>query len=191
MRVSTKRILSILAGLMFIMGAVFVYFGLIRGEIAATEQTRGILTSKEVLLANQERAVTQVKGLIDEFKNFARLQETAGRAVPNGASAINALRQIEAVSRSANVVITGIDFATPAAPSSRTGATGPTSVVKKLRVLEVKARLDGPYANLKQFVKLLETSVRVANVKRLNYTPGGLPGSSDSLTIEVEMYYQE
>jgi len=192
MRVSTKRILSILTGLAFLLGALFVYLGLIRDEVAAAEKVRGLLVSKEILLGNQERAVTQVRGLIDEFKNFTQLQATVSRAVPNGASAIQALRQIEAIARSANVVISGLDFSAAAAP--RTTAAAPaagTSVVKRLRTLEVRVRADGSYANLKQFVKLLETSVRVADVRRMNYTPGGLVNSNDTITLEAQMYYQE
>lgn len=189
MRVSTKRILSILVGLVFLMGAVFVYIGLIRGEMTAVGETRNLLASKEALFANQEAAVNQVKDLINEFKNFTQLQGTADRAIPDGASTVSALRQLEAIGRTAGAVITGLDFSTPT-PSSR-GAPGATSVVKRLHTLEAKVRVEGPYANLKQFVKLLETSVRVANVTRLNYSPGGVASSGDSLSLEVDMYYQE
>lgn len=189
MRVSTKRILSILVGLLFLMGAFFVYLGLIRGEVSAVGEIRSVLASKEALFANQEQAVSQVKELLNEFKNFAQLQVTVSRAVPDGASTISALRQIEAVGRTAGAVITRLDFATPT-PSSR-GAPGASSVVKRLRTLEVKMRADGPYANLKQLVKLLETSVRVANVTRMNYSPGGPGNSNDTVSLEVEMYYQE
>ena len=189
MRVSTKRILSILVGLAFLLGALFVYLGLIRGEMTATEKVRSLLASKEALLTNQGRAVDQVKELLNEFKNFARLEDTVDRAVPNGASTISALRQLEAVARASGAIIAGLDFSTPT-PSSR-GAPGAASVVKRLRTLEMKVRADGSYENLKQFIKLLETSVRVANVTRLNYTPGGTPNSTDSVSLEVEMYYQE
>lgn len=189
MRVSTKRILSILVGFAFLMGAFSVYLGLIRGEMAEAENVRGLLASKEALFTDQERAVNQVKELLSEFKNFARLEETVSRAVPNGASTISALRQLEAVGRAAGATITGLDFSTPAA-SSR-GAPGTASVVKGLRTLEVKVRAEGSYENLKQFMRLLEASVRVANVTRLNYLPGGIGGSRDALAVEIETYYQE
>ncbi len=190
MRVSTKRILSILVGFVFLLGAFSVYVGLIRGEVTATEATRGILASKEALLENQERAVSQVKGLIDEFKNFSELEGTVDRAVPTGASVIQALRQIEAIGRTSGAIITDLDFSTPAAPSkARTGSA--PSVVKRLRTLEVKARVSGSYENLKQFAKLLETGVRVADVGQLNYSPGGLTSSGDTMSVEITMYYQE
>lgn len=188
MRVSTKRILSILVGALFLLGALSVYFGLIRGEVKAVEQVRGILASKEGLLASQEQAVRQVNELIAEFKNFERLQETVNRAIPNGVSTIQALRQIEAIGRSANVSVAGIDFGT-GSRSSRKSAT--VSVVKRLQVLQVGIRAEGSYESLKQFVKLLETSVRVADVGRLSYIPSATRGANDSITLEVEMYYQE
>ncbi|MBI2278643.1 MAG: hypothetical protein HYU81_01105 [Candidatus Brennerbacteria bacterium] len=188
MRISTKRILSILAGLAFLAGTLGVYAGLIRGEAAVVGDTRALLASKDALFADQEQAVSQVKNLIAEFKNSSRLEETVGRAIPNGVSAIQALRQIEAVARAAGAIITSLDFATPsvAATKKETG-----SVIKRLRVLEVKAKAEGSYENLKQFVKLIETSVRVANVKAFHYVPGGTGGSGDAVELEVEMYYQE
>lgn len=189
MRISTKRILSILVGLAFLMGAFFVYLGLIRGEIAEVGKVRSVLASKEVLFGNQEQAVNQVKDLINEFKNFTQLQGTVNRAIPDGASIISALRQLEAVGRTAGATITALDFS--ARPPSAQGALGATSVIKRLHTLEVKVRAEGPYESLKQFVKLLETSVRVANVTRLNYSPGGISSSGDSASLEVEMYYQE
>ncbi len=189
MRVSTKRVLSILVGLIFLLGAFFVYLGLIRGEMTAVGEVRSILASKEALFANQEQAVNQVKDLLNEFKNFSQLQGTVNRAIPDGASSISALRQIEAIGRTAGVIITGLDFSTPT-PSSR-NAPGATSVVQRLRTLEVKVRAEGPYANLKQFVKLLETSVRVANVTDMSYSPRGAGNFGDTLLLEVEMYYQE
>lgn len=189
MRVSTKRILSILVGFLFLLGALLVYVGLIRGEMVSVAEVRSLLASKQALFANQEVAVNQVKDLINEFKNFTQLQGTVSRAIPDGASTISALRQLEAVGRTAGAVITGLDFSTPT-PSSR-GAPGAASVVKRIRTLEVKVRAEGPYANLKQFVKLLETSVRVANVTRLNYVPSGVGGSGDTVSLELEMYYQE
>lgn len=189
MRVSTKRILSILTGLVFLLGAVMVYVGLTRGELAEVEKVRNLLASKETLLANQERAVGQVKGLLDEFKNFAQLQATVSRAVPNGPATVSAVRQIEAVARAAGAAVAGVSLATPSVGSR--GAPGAESVVKRLRTLEARVRADGSYANLKQFVKLLETSVRVANITTMNYAASGAGGSSDTLTLEVEMYYQE
>lgn len=189
MRVSTKRILSILVGLAFLLGAFSVYLGFIRDAMAAAEEIRGLLASKEALFENQEQAVNQVKGLLDEFKNFARLEETVSRAVPNGISSISALRQLEAVGRTAGVAITGLDFSTPVSGSRNT--TGATSVVKRLRTLEIRVRAEGSYESVKLFVKLLETSVRVANVKQLNYAPGGIGTSGGVVTMEVAMYYQE
>lgn len=187
MRVSTKRILSILIGLAFLLGTLGVYLGLIRGAVAAVGETRGLLAAKEALFADQQEAMRQVKTLIEEFKNSARLQETASRAIPNGAAAIHALRQIEAVARTAGVALTELDFGTPSIPAAK----GTPSVVKRLRVLEVKARTEGPYENLKQFAKLLETSVRVANLATLRYIGAGAGASGDAMTVEVEMYYQE
>ncbi len=184
MRVSTKRILSIGLSLLFILGALTVYVNFIRDAMGEVETMRALVASKSNLLANQRQAVGQVKSLIAQFQNVGRLQETVSLAMPNGEQAIRALRQIEAVARTSGVVLATVDFKTATLPKVKEGA-----FVSRLGVIEMRIRADGAYAGLKQFVRLLETGVRVSNMKEFNYTASAR--GSDSLNLVVETYYQQ
>jgi Tfp pilus assembly protein PilO len=63
--------------------------------------------------------------------------------------------------------------------------------IKKLGTLEISMTVTGGYTNLKQFVRYLETNIRLANVTKLKFTPAGARGISDSLTLDVNVYYQQ
>ena len=195
MRVSTKRILSIMLAILFFIGAFVVYLKLIKPEIEVINEKRGIALSKSNLLDNQSEVVNQVQTLIGQFQNVARLQETIALAIPSGDDAIDALRQIEAISRSANVQVTAIDFkrdTTASTPKSSRAKKAPTFFTKRLSVLSVGLSVEGSsYEDVKRFVSQLETSVRVASITELRFSPATGRDTKDSLSLSVEMYYQE
>jgi hypothetical protein len=191
MRVSTKRILSVLASVVFVIGALLVYLNLIQGAMKNVSDKRAVIFSKNNVLNNQKSIVDQVKKLLSQFNNMTKVQETIGFAVPNGSQTINALRQIEAVARANNVSLSSVSFDTSAVKPAKKGTV--PSFVKKLGVLAVNIKADGDYENLRGFIQYLETSVRVANVTELKYSTAGAESDkfgTDNLTLVVEMYYQ-
>ncbi len=185
MRVSTKRILSIGCSFLLLIGALVVYTNFIRDAGTDIGKLRATIASKSNLLANQRQAVNQVKKLITEFQNVGRLQDTVSLAMPEGTRAIQALRQVEAVARTSGVVLSSAEFKTATLPKTKQG-----SFIERLGAIEVRIRADGAYGSLKQFLQLLESGVRVSNVKEFNYVAGGT-GGADSLALTAETYYQQ
>ncbi|MFA6365321.1 MAG: type 4a pilus biogenesis protein PilO [Candidatus Paceibacterota bacterium] len=184
MRVSTKRILSIgLAGLFFI-GTIVVYVNFIQAEMTTINEKRAKVATQTALFQNQDQAIKQVGSLIDQFKNLTSIQQTASFAIPNGEEAISALRQIEAIGVASNVKIAAIKFQS-LPPRSST-----QSFLKKLGVLEVDISVKGDYPTLKDFLRKLETTVRIANVNKMAFKPAVARGAQDSLEVTIEMYYQ-
>ncbi|MDI6734481.1 MAG: hypothetical protein QMD50_03285 [Patescibacteria group bacterium] len=189
-RISTKRILSIGLSIVFLIGAVVVYSTLIRSEMETIDDKRVEIASKTILYNNQKNAVNQVSELIAKYKGVSELQRSVSLAVPAGENTIGALRQIEAISRLSGVKISSLSFKVSV---PRLDAK---SFAKKMGILDIMIGASGSYETLKNLLRLLETSVRVANVKTFAFKPGiPEPGSrvvapSDTLSISVEMYYQ-
>ncbi len=186
MRVSTKRVLSIgIAGIFFI-ATLVVYGQYISGYMSDVNAKRAIIASKESLYANQNSAVKQVQSTIEQFKNFQDIQKKLGLAIPNGIQTIQALRQIEAVAVRTSSTINSINFKTTTSRASK------EVFLKKISVLEVSLGVSGTYDGLKNFLSLIETNARVANVQGFKFQPSsqGKVGS-DTLTVKLEMYYQE
>lgn len=186
MRVSTKRILSIgLAGA-FLIGAFVVYASYISEYMDDVNVKRAAIASKEVLYTNQNSAVKQVQGTITQFQNFQDIQKKISLAIPNGIQTIQALRQIEAITARTGSTITSINFKTIASRASK------EAFLKKIGVLEVTLAASGNYDGLKQFLSLIETNVRIANVQEFKFQPNSqMRGGSDVITVKLEMYYQE
>ncbi len=188
MRVSTKRILSIGASLLLFIGAIIVYANLIIPEVGTITQVRNEVASKGALFQNQSEAVTQVQNLIAQFKNLASLQTTVSLAMPNGQETIGALRQVEATAASAGATLTSLAF-------KQVFSTQPPTqpFIRQIETFEITLAAQGTYPQLKQFLQLLETSVRVANVTDLKFQPGvgKNADTTNLLSLTVDVYYQD
>ncbi len=195
MRLSTKRILSIGLALIFLIAALMTFFSLVSPEFEKVASLRGEVTTKETLFSTQRAVVQQVQKLIEDFKNVAQLRETVSRAVPQGVNTIGAMRQIDAIGRANSVTIASLAFnaTTPLPQQTRTrGVVVKKSLVKPVGTLEVFITTQGSYQNLREFLRMLETSVRVANIRDFTFSPPE-PRSENpgSMSVTAQMYYQE
>ncbi len=184
MRVSTKRILSIVFSGVFFIAAIYVFTGPIQDEMKTINDKRAKLATQQQLYTSQAQAIEQVQKLISSFQGSQNVQTTAGFAMPNGEQAVSALRQVEAIGRAANIAFGSVKF------KSAPPRIGAQQFLKKLGVLEVDITASGDYANLKDFLRKLETTIRIANVKGFVFHPGMLRNAKDSIEVTVEMYYQ-
>lgn len=181
MRASTKRILSIVLAFIFFVATFVIYQNLIGPEGAIIREKGGLVNAKESLFESQRQAVEEVQSLISQFQNLRSIQESVSLAMPNSQETTRALSQLEAISRSSGVNIVSLDFEHLAAlPSNQ-------PLIKKIGVLQVNVGLTGSYSGLKNFVRLLETNVRVANVRELNFAR---LQNDYGLNVVAEVYYQ-
>lgn len=185
MRISTKRILSVgLAGV-FLVASFFVYSSFISGTVAEVTEQRATLEGKRQLFTNQQAAFRQVEGYKTQLEEKT-IQSKLNLAVPNQIDSISALRQVEAAAKKGGVVISGLNFKEVANRSNK------QTFLRKVGVLEITLSAAGSYEGLKEFLRLIETSARVSSVKEFRFQPAGArTGTSDSLFLDLEMYYQE
>jgi Tfp pilus assembly protein PilO len=193
MRISTKRILSIGAALLFFIGAVVAYINLIRPELATVNELRARVQSGSNLLATQQQVVEQVQNLIAQFQNVEQVRDSVSLAVPTGEQNVSALRQIEAIANVTGVALSSIDFKTGLAKttSKKNASSTADTLIKRLGTLKITMNVNGGYDSLKLFLSNLETSMRLTNVQGFKYAPAIGGSVSDQLTVEAEMYYQE
>ncbi len=184
MRISTKRILSIIFSGVFFIGAIYMFTGPVQDEMKTINDQRAKLATQQSLYASQSQAIAQVQKLISSFQGTSNIQSSISFAIPNGEQAVSALRQVEAIGSAANITFSSVKF------KSTAPRVTAQQFLKKLGVLEVTIAASGDYANLKDFMRKLETTVRIANVKEYSFHPGLLRNAKDSVEITVEMYYQ-
>ena len=145
-----------------------------------------LTASKENLFNNQKLAVGEVQKLIGQFQSIVKLEETVSLAMPIGENITQALNQLQAIVRSSKANLRVFTINPGNFEPSR------QLLAKRLGSIRINVTVDGSYEDIKSFLRLLETNVRVANVANFVMSPAA-GGSQDlySLTSSVEIYYQE
>jgi Tfp pilus assembly protein PilO len=186
MKTSTKRILSIgLAALLFV-GILVIYTSFIRPELGEVSEKRALVVSKENLFADESSAVSQVQDLIGQFQSIATLQETVSLALPQEENVTEILNQIQSIANLSNVSLNSFAVKPLAFEVTK------QPLVKRLGSLEITLSVRGSYGNLKQFLRSLETNVRIANISNFRFVSTGQPLVDDyNISLTVETFYQE
>jgi len=181
MRTSTKRILSILLSSIFFIAFIVVVTSLVKPEFEQVMENRGEFYSKKKVFEDQQEAVGKVEQLIQETKSFNQLKQTVSLAVPLEKQIPNILNQLNAISRTSNVSI--ISFKS----NLQAFEEGSSQLARRLGIIRIELAVSGDYGNLKNFLRFLESNVRVFNVKSFIISQG----IRQQFLVQVETYYQE
>ena len=184
MKTSTKRILSIALAAVFFVGIIVVYSGFVRPELSKIGEKRALLVSKETLFLNEQGAVTQVESLLGEFQNLAEIQDTVSLALPLTANVTGALGQIQSIAKLSGVSIASFAVKPLAFAASK------QPLVKRLGSLGISLAVSGSYESLRNFIRSLETNVRLTNVVSWRFSPSPAGGDNLNLNLTVDIYYQ-
>ena len=181
MRTSTKRILSILLSSIFFIAFIVVVTSLVKPEFEQVMENRGEFYSKKKVFEDQQEAVGKVEQLIQETKSFDQLKQTVSLAVPLEKQIPNILNQLNAISRTSNVSI--ISFKS----NLQAFEEGSSQLARRLGIIRIELAVSGDYGNLKNFLRFLESNVRVFNVKSFIISQG----IQQQFLVQAETYYQE
>lgn len=202
---SAKRILSMLAALLFLAAAFVVFFDLVQPAYSEVETARGRLAGEQASLASEKSMVQQVQNLITAYSNQSQGQENVGLAIPVGEDVAGALTQIEGIAANENVAIANIAIGSPelGAQSAASGGKGSSTVqiVKPISAFTLKLSGTASYEAIQNFLVGLETNIRIFDVEGFSITPsldttaaakGGPQISRDlfNYDISVQTYYQ-
>ncbi|MCL4400324.1 type 4a pilus biogenesis protein PilO [Patescibacteria group bacterium] len=189
MKGSTKRALSILFSVFFLIASFIVYTNLIQPEMGTASELQAEVASKNNAYQSQKNAVAQVSKLIGQFQNATALQESLSLGMPIGPGITQALNQWYAISGNSQANVQSLDIKLN---NSLSPAAQP--LTKRMGTVVVNLGVVGTYDSIKQFLNSLESNARVINVSSLDFKPvGQATGSSPlySLELTVNTFYQE
>jgi Tfp pilus assembly protein PilO len=198
MKQSTKRLASAFLGLLFFVGAFWVYLQLIRPAYAELNRLRGELVSRKQLAAEEQAVIGRVKDLIATYDSSAAAQEALAAAFPlqpNIAEAIgqlNGLLLTSALAPQAFVIdVADQNALTSATRAGRRSATSTLSVAS-VGTVSFKIRTAGTYGDIKRFLHDLETNTRIMDVTNVSLRPAQQV-TQDLYVLEftVVAYYQQ
>lgn len=188
MRSSTKRFYSLLLGIAFFVGAMYVYSNYIRSAYEEVKNLKGERAAEIQLFNESEKAVGIVDTLLAKYQSLSSLQDSVSRALPVGEEIPSVLNQIQGVASldGRKMEIDSISFQYLPIEYSKD-----KNFLRPYGAIRISAKMRGGYTDLKSFLSALEKNVRLLDVSSLKITGGG-SGNNPSLTFDlaVDAYYQ-
>ena len=186
MKQTTKRFTSMILGLALVCGAFLVYFELIQPEYDELQTVRAEYIARKEVAERQQTAVDTVKRLISAYSSQGGLQGSISNSLPVGADSAGMLAQL-------NVLVNQSGLEAKSYTVNVGGAAGEskTPLVRPTAPLNVQIQIKGTYNSLKAFMRLLETNVRLFDVKSISIRPAQ-KAEVDlyDAEISVDTYYQ-
>ena len=189
MKTSVQRTISLLGSLVLLMAAFLIYSLLIKPEYQIVNELRGVLVGKSNLLSEQQEVISQVEGLLSQYQGSARIQETVSLSLPLREETAGIFSQLQALAQANNLVIEV--FGVQNLPTKSAAFTrGATSLVKDLGVLQVSLKLTGVYEDFKDFLRGIETNIRIMDLVNLKIERSGRGSNVFTYNIILNTYYQ-
>ncbi len=170
--------------------AVVIYALFIRPEYDNVQRLRSEVASRAQAVEQQKDVVKQIQRLLQEYQGVARLQETLSLALPQESGVAEALNQLNGAAQIGGLAIQSAGVQSLAIrPSS-----APIKSAKGIGTLRFNAKISGDYDQIKRFLQMLETNIRLMDVKSLKIESGVDPTQKSVqkylYNITVDAYYQ-
>ena len=198
MKSSAKRAISLLVSAFLLVGALIVYAAWVRPAYDTVTALRGSLIAQQNFFDEKKKAVDKVGTLIMQYKGAGSLEDMISLSLPQSEEVSSVFNQLQAIAGTNGMTVevfnvqplsmrSGSDEIAAAKGKSKDAIP----LVRSVGTLRLSLRLTGPYAAFKEFVRGLETNIRVMDVVSMKVEPVGAKGADMfAYTLVADTYYQ-
>jgi len=190
MKVSTKRVFSILIAIFMFIASLFIYSSLIKSIYAEIKNKRTEIVGRLELINKYETSIKQIQKILSEYQNISQFAETISSILPPEQNVSQSVNQISGLAKINNLIINFLSVQQLAiTPSSK------PDLIRGRGVLRLNFALTGSYENFRKFVQTMETNISLMDLISLKIEPKietGLKSVKDnfSYAMAVDTYYQ-
>ncbi len=201
MKQTTKRFISLILGLAFLVGSLIVFFEFVQPAYDDAQDIKAKQLSLRSFLDNERATIKQVKNLLSAYQGQGEVQRAVSLALPPQEDLAGAISQLYGLAQQNNGLIFGsvsISLAS-VAPPPRTGGSGISAATsfalqKPVGSVNFQLKLTGTYEALKAFLFKLENNIRIFDLKNITIQPAGTSGKGPqdlyNYDVVVTAYYQ-
>ena len=211
MKQTTKRFLSMILGILFLLSSLLMYFELIKPAYSEAQQIKAQKNSLQIFLDSEKSVVERVQKLINSYEEQGKIQRAVSEVLPTKKDIAGAIVQLYGLAQNNGLSVKSFGVSVVQTPQKKSKAADyenqqlsgfETSLQKGVGTLSFDIQLGGSYEDLKNFLSALETNIRIFDVEQIGVQPvsatsgTGKPGSTStqsnlfSYSISVKTYYQ-
>ncbi|KKU19693.1 MAG: hypothetical protein UX31_C0025G0006 [Candidatus Nomurabacteria bacterium GW2011_GWA1_46_11] len=185
MRPAAQRLIGILLSLTLVIASLFVYSSLLIPKYKDIQNLRGERSALNGLLAEEQEAVQAVERLIRQYSSIADLRDSLAVTLPGEEGTASIVNQFQGIASTNGILMNSLSIR-----PLTIQPTGFEGIVEPLGVLRVSMNIVGSYESLKEYLKAVETNVRIMDVQSIRVENAGLNTGPYEYQIEVDTYYQ-
>ena len=191
-RGTTLRNIITLVSAVFLLLAIFFYFNHLRPTLAEIKNLNSDLKSKKFVLSNIEIKAEALRLAINNLEASGTDQRLHS-AIPDGADSANLLNTVNTLANRTSISINGLSFSL--SPGDRTSlgfgeATDSNAIsIKSLNKLGVSFKAVGSYSNLKSFLGLLATNLRIIDLDNMKLVPLDENPNLIEVDLHIKAYF--
>jgi len=190
MRQSTKRLINMFGALILVVAAFVVFFNFTKSVYQEIQELKGEAFTLQDFIDSQKDAINQVEKLSNTYKNRTQFQEAISESFSSNPKLSEAIAQLDGLTRLNNLTLQSLGISERDGGNSASSDSVASSLVKPIRIISFDLSLVGRYESLKDFIKNLDTNVRVFDVEELSIQPLGSINDIYNFSVKVVTYYQ-
>ncbi len=184
MKASSKRFLSLVLILALLAVIVFIFSFLLKPVYEKVSALRGEYLSKKQTFSDQQSVVLKVQDVLRQYEdNLTELEKSASSIVTKGPQYDDLIYQVNAIAKNTGIFLVSFDF------NLLPGKAVKSQGFSDLSTLQAKLQVRGKYESFKDFVKSLETNIRIMDVQNMSIFPDSKENNSYSVVLNT--YYVE
>jgi len=198
MKQSTRKLISMLASLFFVIAAFVFYFNFVSPAYGGMQALKGKELSEQNFFAQESNTISQVQKSIAAYQNESQTQNAVSLSLPSKQDISGALTQIYGIAAVNNINIQNMSISVSSVVSNSAGsgatATVLSPLIKPVGSISFVLTAVGSYGDFKNFLSEIETNARIFDIKNLSVQPmlqgGSGVNSVFSYNLTVAAYYQ-
>jgi Tfp pilus assembly protein PilO len=195
MKQSTKRLMSSMLALAFIVGSFVVLFIFIQPEYGKISTMRGQKQGLESYVAEQGRIVDSVEGLIQNYAQNADQRQALLAVLPFEPDIATIIGQVNGIAVMHGLAPQSYDAKLPTDLARQrmimTGQATSTIGLRATSTVELTVDLVGSYEDIKGFLGDIETNIRLLDVSNLSFERTDTEGRElYTVKATIRAYYQ-
>lgn len=185
MKDSTKRFYSLLLSFAMALSSLVIYVTMISPSFADIQTLRGERQAKQVRYDDYKKAIELTTTMITRSQGLTVLSDSFNQSIPQTEEVPSMLNQVYGLAKLNNILVGSIDFQIVPTVESKT-----TALVTPLGKVRATVKGIGSYSDTKNFIKALETNVRIMDISSATIAEGNKKSPVLASTIVIDAYYQ-
>jgi Tfp pilus assembly protein PilO len=195
MKETAKRNISLILVIVFFGAAMIVFFTLSWPNLTKVFDLNSVLNESKKEYENQNQSLQLAKSIIEQYKNLNDVNQAVSLTMPKTDEIYNIIVQLNKIAESSGMSIEGLSLKEVINNNELDDSNNRQNLVKPYRTISINTSLNGSYESFKTWLELVETNIRLMDVKSVSFE--GVNLSSDkpinnffNFNVNLDIYYQ-